>query len=297
MDLRVMNYFLAIAETGSVSAAAKQSFTAQPSISRQIRALEQELGVALFEREASGMKLSRAGKRFLPIAKDIQVRVERGVTAMQSLGHETSNFVVACPQSVREAIIAPFVADTGEVLGDVIELKPDEIYGKLIGGEVDVAIGTFPPPVGLESKRLFRARLSVQLPAGTNPFTGCTEVDIAELQHFSHINVQTGSAVQRAFDDAARARQLSFSYRIQVSSGLFAQSLAAAGGGPVVTTGPAQFGLDRLTITSGGEALAITDWCAWDPEHYSAAAMGPLIERIVGWIKPRADHLAISFEE
>nr|WP_254259383.1 LysR family transcriptional regulator [Leucobacter chinensis] len=295
--MRVINYFLSIAETGSVSAAAKQSFTAQPSISRQIRGLEQELGVVLFEREAQGMRLTRAGKRFLPIAKDIQVRVERGVTVMKSLANETSSFVVACPQSVREAIIAPFVADTGEVLGDVIELIPDEIYGKLIGGEVDVAIGTFPPPVGLESRRLFRAQLSVQLPASDNPFQGRTEVDLEELQYFSHINVQTGSAVQRAFDDAARARQLAFIYRTQVSSGLFAQSLAAAGGGPVVTTGPPQFGLERFTITSNGEPLVITDWCAWDRGHYSAAAMGPLIDRIIDWIKPRAEYLGISFSE
>src|ERR1700690_3001679 len=70
MELRHLRYFVAVADAGSLTVAAEQRLhTSQPSLSRQIRALEQEVGVVLMNRSANGIDLTSAGKAFLEHAR------------------------------------------------------------------------------------------------------------------------------------------------------------------------------------------------------------------------------------
>jgi DNA-binding transcriptional LysR family regulator len=76
MSLTQLRYFVAVAEEGSVSRAAAKCFVSQPPMSRQLRALEDELQVRLFEREPRGMRLSSHGQRMLGKAKTILEMVD-----------------------------------------------------------------------------------------------------------------------------------------------------------------------------------------------------------------------------
>src|ERR1700749_2937439 len=70
MELRHLRYFVAVAEEGSVTVAAeKRLHTAQPSLSRQLRDLEAEIGAPLFTRGARGVELTDSGRAFLPHAR------------------------------------------------------------------------------------------------------------------------------------------------------------------------------------------------------------------------------------
>src|SRR5262249_17366270 len=70
MELRHLRYFVAVADAGSLTVAAEQKLhTSQPSLSRQIRDLEQEVGVPLILRSAHGVELTPAGKAFLDHAR------------------------------------------------------------------------------------------------------------------------------------------------------------------------------------------------------------------------------------
>lgn len=68
MDLRILRYFLATYETGSVSAASRRCFVAQPSISAAVAHLEDELGTPLFDRHSKGVRPTDAGQRLYPLA-------------------------------------------------------------------------------------------------------------------------------------------------------------------------------------------------------------------------------------
>ena len=66
MTLRQIRHFIAVAETGSISAAAQAAFISQSTLTLAIQQLEQEIGVILFNRHAKGMTLTHQGHQFLP---------------------------------------------------------------------------------------------------------------------------------------------------------------------------------------------------------------------------------------
>ena len=79
MELRHLRYFVAVAETENVSKAALRLHVSQPSLSRQVRDLEEELGFPLLERRAKSVRLTEAGRVFLVEVREMLARVETGV--------------------------------------------------------------------------------------------------------------------------------------------------------------------------------------------------------------------------
>jgi LysR family hca operon transcriptional activator len=80
MELRHLRYFIAVAETGSLTEAAKRRlYTSQPSLSRQIRDLEDQVGVELLSRSVRGVELTAAGKAFLDHARVALMHVDAAI--------------------------------------------------------------------------------------------------------------------------------------------------------------------------------------------------------------------------
>jgi LysR family hca operon transcriptional activator len=88
MELRHLRYFVAVAEAGSLTVAAEQRLhTSQPSLSRQIRDLEDELGAQLLTRGARGIELTPAGRAFLDHARVALAQVEAAAEAARRVAH------------------------------------------------------------------------------------------------------------------------------------------------------------------------------------------------------------------
>ena len=81
MELRHVRYFVAVAETLGFRQASKQLHVSQPSLSVQIKQLEEELGVALFRRSKRRVEITRAGEVFLPAAREILLRLQQASAA------------------------------------------------------------------------------------------------------------------------------------------------------------------------------------------------------------------------
>src|SRR5437762_13644747 len=90
MELRHLRYFIAVAEEGSLTLAAqKRLHTAQPSLSRQIRTLEAEVGTPLITRSVHGIELTPAGRVFLDHARLAITQAEAGKEAARRAAHPT----------------------------------------------------------------------------------------------------------------------------------------------------------------------------------------------------------------
>src|SRR5258708_26863413 len=88
MELRHLRYFVAVADAGSLTVAAgRKLHTSQPSLSRQIRDLEEEVGAQLLTRGARGIELTEAGRAFLDHARLVLSQVETGSDAAPGIAH------------------------------------------------------------------------------------------------------------------------------------------------------------------------------------------------------------------
>src|SRR6202163_63420 len=87
MELRHLRYFVAVAEAGSLTVAAQKLHTSQPSLSRQIRDLEDEVGAQLLTRRARGIELTAAGRTFLEHARVALAQVAAAAEAARRVAH------------------------------------------------------------------------------------------------------------------------------------------------------------------------------------------------------------------
>jgi LysR family transcriptional regulator, hca operon transcriptional activator len=88
MELRHLRYFIAVAEAGSLTVAAQRMLhTSQPSLSRQIRDLEDDVGTQLLTRRARGIELTPAGRAFLEHARSVLSQVEAATEAARRVAH------------------------------------------------------------------------------------------------------------------------------------------------------------------------------------------------------------------
>lgn len=166
-----MRYFVAVAEELSFTRAAMRLRTAQPSLSQQIRALEQSVGVKLLDRSRHHVTLTSAGRVFLQQAKDILARVEHarrlanraadGLADEITVGTFTSADVRILPA------LRPLVAERFPDLRLILHSKYalDSIAG-LQSGALDVAFVRGPLVAeGLESVELLREQLVIVMPS------------------------------------------------------------------------------------------------------------------------------------
>ena len=171
MELYQLKTFVAIAEEGSLTRAAERVFTSAPAVSAQLKALEDELGVKLFERMPRGMVLTEAGERLLDEARrtlDSALRIRSAAERLRGAAQGVVRFgTVVDPVSLR----------LGEVLVRLSERHPQvtlqlrqglshETLAAVRRGELDCAyaLGDRETVEGLELRRLGVVDLVVALP-------------------------------------------------------------------------------------------------------------------------------------
>ncbi|WP_168073835.1 LysR substrate-binding domain-containing protein [Caulobacter sp. SSI4214] len=141
MELRHIRYFLAVAEAGSVSKAARERLhTSQPSLSRQLLELETELGVQLFARRARGMALTEAGKVFFDQSRRVLGALEQAVSLTRSA---RPILRIGCLPGLEATVLAPVnrlaaIVDSG-VDVQLISASSPRLVEELRAGALDLA--------------------------------------------------------------------------------------------------------------------------------------------------------------
>ena len=172
MELRHLRYFVTVAEELNFNRASARLRVSQPALSRQIKDLEEEIGVELFIRSSSGLRLTSAGETFLAHARDILRRSADSIKAMQVFGKPgiesiTLGYIPTALPSFLTGALREFSNRYPKVAVHLRELAPQEQLDDLREGKIDVAfIGNPCPELSREFALTIvkRIPLSVALP-------------------------------------------------------------------------------------------------------------------------------------
>ena len=170
LETKLLRNFVAVATTGSISKAAEICYVAQPALSVQMRSLEEQLQVQLFERSHKGVVLTSAGALLLEHAMRILTHIEQAISEVKELELVPKGTVsIGMPLSVAKFIAAPLVQRTLElypsIFIQVLEISSGYVPDMLIKGDIDLGI-TFKKTdaMGLVSEEMMTESLAVIAP-------------------------------------------------------------------------------------------------------------------------------------
>lgn len=149
MKLAQLRNLLAIAEKGSIRAAARFLDVAQPALSRSMQELEHELGVSLFERRAKGITLTAMGQRLVARAQTIDSEVRRAHEEIRQLNGSTTGSLYVCLSTVPHIALLPYALKEfrirfPNVVLDVLDGVFPTIEHLLKNGALDCYVGPAP---------------------------------------------------------------------------------------------------------------------------------------------------------
>lgn len=195
-----MRYFIAVAEAGSLTVAAeKRLHTAQPSLSRQIRDLELELGVTLLIRRPRGIELTPAGKVFLDHARMVFLQVDAAGEAARRAAQPAKTsfalgFLTGYEMDWLPAVMGILRDELPEIEVVIHSQSSPELAAALIRGKVDVAfLRPEKRAPGLIFKLLRKDPLIVVMPS-THRFSAQNAIDPKDIVGEILIGVPTTSA-------------------------------------------------------------------------------------------------------
>lgn len=171
LELRHLRYFLAVAEASHFTRAAAKLHVTQPTLSHQIRQLEGQLNLPLFDRVGRRVKLTAAGELLLPHARRVLRELEEAQTALGELhGLKRGEIKVGIVQTVNACVIpeivARFSATHRGIRVTCAEMSVGEIEAGLEAGRLDLGIGFLPAAHPLiEGEKLFTEELVAVVPA------------------------------------------------------------------------------------------------------------------------------------
>lgn len=171
IELRHLRYFVALGELQHFTRAAERLHLTQPALSRQIAALEMELGVALIDRHARRAQLTQAGKHFLLDAQAILLSVDQAcrdarAVASGEAGELKIGFMMHAAYSSVSALTRQLLKDQPKLRLQLRETMPPLLLAGVREGQFDAGIGFNPGVVhGVSTELLYQEHLCLAVPA------------------------------------------------------------------------------------------------------------------------------------
>jgi DNA-binding transcriptional LysR family regulator len=243
MEMRQLEYLVAVAEEASFTRAAQRVNISQSGVSAQVRQLEKDLGATLFERSGRAVTLTGAGEAAVKHAREVlsaaaAMRQAVGEVTGVISGHLAVGMVTACGvPGLFEALDRFHRAHPGVT----ITLTEDDsvaLTARVRAGTADVAlIGTpDPPPADLPSLTIVRERLVVAGHSQDPRLAERPRLTLPDLAGARLICMPRGTGVRAVFDKACAAQGLRLDVALEASAAATVADLAARGLGVAVVS-------------------------------------------------------------
>ncbi|MFE7358548.1 LysR family transcriptional regulator [Streptomyces sp. NPDC057543] len=301
MNYRRLLYFLAVVEAGTITSAAATLHVAQPGLSRQLKTLEREMRMTLFEPRGNRLALTPAGRAFVPLARRLIAETRTMEDAVEVLrsGRVSQLVVAATPASIR-GFLAGFIATTGPADPPLLTRQASHFHlDEELLDEADLIVSPAARAAGFEAVDLGGSPLKAYVaPGHAWARAGRTEVDLAELCG-SRIFAHSRSSVSRAvLENALGQRRLVPARLTECDDGPTVEALAVAGHGIGVSTDLPRLGAHGLRITgdrsstregSDGDVLQVPLHVAWLPGHFAADLIESMALRLRDYLAGQPD--------
>jgi DNA-binding transcriptional LysR family regulator len=220
MNLRQLQYFVAVAEDGGFRQAAARLNVAQPALSRQLQGMEAELGLVLLDRNTRRVALTPAGDAYLQAVRAVLRTVSDSVrrSRLASVG-QVGRCVLAAP---RPALAVGHLSRTAERLAalypeielTITEADVPDLWEMLRRGDVDLLVGLRPPLQieGIESEALWTEPVRCALLPAAHPLAQRATLKLAELRGETFLTMEPSlipdlwPPMERALDRAGIGR-------------------------------------------------------------------------------------------
>jgi DNA-binding transcriptional LysR family regulator len=260
MELRQLEYFIAVAEEANFTRAAERVHISQSGVSAQIQQLELDLGATLIDRSGRTATLTAAGAATLQHARAVLASVDSVREAVDEVtelirGRVVVGMVTACTVTpLFDALAAFHLAHPGVEI-DLLEDNSDQLIDQVRSGAIDLALigAAGAPPAGLEALTIISERLVAAVPEG-HPLTTRPRTTLADISAYPIVCLPEGTGIRTVFDQACAAAGVKPEIALQASAPAAVADLAMRGLGVAIlseTTAANQN--DRLT------ALTIDD--------------------------------------
>jgi DNA-binding transcriptional LysR family regulator len=285
MELRHLEYFVAVAEEASFTRAATRLHVSQPGVSAQVRLLERELGEDLFDRSGRAVRLTEVGEAVLGYARaalDAAADVRLAVDEIAGLvrGRVNVGMVVACAAVDVPELLARFHGQYPAVEISLTEANSDRLIADLVAGELDlayIAVGAETPP-GIEL-RILADEAMVAVVGPEDPLAGAGSFQLDILRERAVICLPLGTGVRALVDEACAAGGFRPRVALEASNlGIVAQLAARGLGVAIVPASVAAAGPPGLqTIPIEGPELRGRVAMAWRHDGPASPAARALV--------------------
>jgi len=276
MELHQLRYVAAVVRAGGVTRAAEAERVAQPSISKQIRLLERELGTPLFHRVGRRVLPTEAGALLAECAGRVLDDLASTANAIAGLGSSLRGSLRVCAtETVSDYLLPPALAalrrQSPEAHISVEMLGTDDCVRRVLADETDLALVVLPlADSRLVINELYEEEILLALPPG-HALAGERQVSLAAaLAEPELLLSMPGHGLRAQLEREAQARGLPLSGRLDLRSQHALLSLVARGAG--VCFAPA--------ISVQGVAGVV------------ALPLSPRLTRRIGWVARRGRHLS-----
>lgn len=297
MELRQLEYFIAIAETGAFSRAAVRLGIGQPILSRQMKTLQQELGAELFLRTGRGIVLSEAGRVFEQHARGVLDTTAGAKRAIAALGSAPAGrVVIGMPPSVgavlTAALVGQFCAEFPGVSLGVMEGFSGHVLEWLTTGRIDVAVLYNPPrTTALVTEPLLTDELFLLGPPADPARVGNGEVPAARLAAIPLILPSRPHGLRILVDDYLARIGVEPKVQVEIDAMPSTLSLVEAGSGYTILSSSSAHDLI--------EAGRIRKWAIVDPTMTRSLVVATSTQRpvtraaraLVGFVRKQVDAL------
>ncbi|MEX0326121.1 MAG: LysR family transcriptional regulator [Puniceicoccaceae bacterium] len=250
MELRHLRYFVMAAEEGNISRASDRLNVSQPAVSRQIKDLEEELGVQLFNREPNGLSLTEAGKSALAHAREVLRQSNTMVEAMEALASRRKSqsikvgFLPTALPGLLTNALRTFNNHHQAYCVQIHEMSPTQQEEALRNGEIDLGlIGEACP----EIKRDFhvdtirRTEVAVIVP-DNHPLAARKSVDLVEFAGDTFVTLHEERFPGRKELMADMFSKAGIQPDVTMRAGGLSELLGLVGAGSGVALAPADLG-------------------------------------------------------